>query len=110
MDKVSKNKAVAQSKKTNLLKALVAGRKTEAQVRTVLAVDTVLADYWKTVDEDIERALAGLRPSDRAVERKDRDERRWAAAQRAFEATLAEGLEPTEAFEAARSAHEAWRD
>lgn len=110
MDKVSKNKAVAQSKKTNLLKALVAGRKTEAQVRAVIEADTVLADYWKTVDEDIERALSGLRPSDRAVESKAREGRRWAAAQRAFGAALAEGLEPVDAFEAARSAHEAWRD
>lgn len=50
---VSKTKAVAQSKKCNLLKALTNGKTTPERIREVLAVDTVLADYWQTVEADI---------------------------------------------------------
>jgi hypothetical protein len=59
---VSKTKAVAQSKKCNLLKALVAGKTTVEHIHEVLAVDTVLADYWRTVDTDLEKAGEGVRP------------------------------------------------
>lgn len=50
---VSKTKAVAQSKKCNLLKALRNGKTTVEHIRLVLSVDTVLRDYWSTVETDI---------------------------------------------------------
>lgn len=64
---ISKTKAVAQSKKCNLLKAFTQGKTTEDHIRAVLAVDTVLADYWKTVDQDLVNAQQGVRPKQTMV-------------------------------------------
>lgn len=65
---VSKTKAVAQSKKCNLLKALVAGKTTAEHIGEVLAIDTVLADYWKTWETDVKAAQNGIRPKSARAE------------------------------------------
>lgn len=59
---VSKTKAVAQSKKCNLLKALVLGKTTPEHIQRVLKVDDVLRDYWKTAEQDMLNAQSGVRP------------------------------------------------
>jgi hypothetical protein len=64
---VSKTKAVAQSKKCNLLKALTAGKTTVEHIGAVLAVDHVLRDYWKTAEADMVLAQNGIRPKGRQL-------------------------------------------
>lgn len=65
---VSKTKAVAQSKKCNILKALAAGKTTPERIREILDVDHVLRDYWKTAEADIVLAQSGIRPKGRQQE------------------------------------------
>jgi hypothetical protein len=60
---VSLNKACAASKKTNTIKALINGKKTEDQAREIYAKDHVLAEYWKTFEQDLINAARGIRPS-----------------------------------------------
>lgn len=64
VEKVSKNRDVAASKKCNNIKALIAGTKTLEQVQATYEMDTVLQDYWP-IDKykaDIALALKGERP------------------------------------------------
>lgn len=61
--KDSKNVACAASAKTNLIKALIAGKKTIDQARAIIAGNPTLAAYWgETVEQDLTNALSGIRP------------------------------------------------
>lgn len=60
----SKNTACAASAKTNLIKALMNGKKTIEQARLVVAGNPTLAAYWgETFEQDLTNALSGVRPA-----------------------------------------------
>lgn len=82
----SKNVACAASKKTNLIKAVVAGKKTVDLAIQIVAGDPTLTAYWgETVLADLNNALLNIRPA--AV-------RAEAAAARKAEAAIAKANKP----------------
>ena len=64
VQKVSKNKDCAASKKCNLIKAIIAGKKTAEQATEAWAFDGVLQAYWPQEQfvADIAAAQKGERP------------------------------------------------
>lgn len=64
VQKISKNKDCAASKKCNLIKAIIAGKKTVEQATEAWTFDTVLQLYWPQEQfvADIAKAQNGERP------------------------------------------------
>lgn len=60
--KPAKNLKSAQSKWCNLLKALVAGKKTEEQVEEIIAADPIVSELRDKNPNAIDNALKGIRP------------------------------------------------
>lgn len=76
----SKNVACAASKKTNLIKAIVAGKKSVELALQIVAGDPTLQAYWgETVAADLQNATLNIRPA--AVRAEAAAVRKAAAAQ-----------------------------